>query len=207
MMTQKLSIFFKSFPFILFPFIFLASLIMLGGCTAASNQTVLPTYETTDFQSLRLDARKMEIIENWNMPMEPPYIEHTLSPNLSSMLVDWASRVLVPVGGSGEVILDISQASVKITSLPRSEKLIDLFKDNQEVMVRADIKAKLIWIQPVGGKQAIIDLSATASSSMKETSTPNEREIAIREVMIEAVTLINQQAETEIHASEGLIRS
>ena len=202
MMTQKLSIFFKSFPFVFF-----AGLLLLGSCTATSQKTVLPIYETTDFQSLRLDARKMEIIENWNMPMEPPYIEHTLSPNLSNMLVDWASRVLIPVGGSGEVVLDISQASVKITSLPRSEKLIDLFKDNQEVMVRADIEAKLIWIQPVGGKQAIIDLSATASSSMKETSTPNEREIAIREVMIEAVNLINQQAEVEIRASKGLIRS
>ena len=202
MMSQKLSIFFKSFHFVFF-----AGLLLLSSCTATSQKTVLPIYEMTDFQSLRLDARKMEIIENWNMPMEPPYIEHTLSPNLSSMLVDWASRVLIPVGGSGEVVLDISQASVKITSLPRSEKLIDLFKDNQEVMVRADIKAKLIWIQPVGGKQAIIDLSATASSSMKETSTPNEREIAIREVMIEAVNLINQQAEVEIRASEGLIRS
>ena len=202
MMTQKLSIFFKSFPFVFF-----AGLLLLSSCTATSQKTVLPIYETTDFQSLRLDARKMEIIENWNMPMEPPYIEHTLSPNLSSMLVDWASRVLIPVSGSGEVVLDISQASVKITSLPRSEKLIDLFKDNQEVMVRADIKAKLIWIQPVGGKQAIIDLSATAASSMKETSTPNEREIAIREVMIEAVNLINQQAEVEIRASEDLIRS
>lgn len=202
MMTQKLSIFFKSFPFVLF-----AGLLLLSSCTATSQKTVLPIYETADFQSLRLDARKMEIIENWNMPMKPPYIEHTLSPNLSSMLVDWASRVLIPVGGSGEVVLDISQASVKITSLPRSEKLIDLFKDNQEVMVRADIKAKLIWIQPVGGKQAIIDLSATASSSMKETATPNEREIAIREVMIEAVNLINQQAEVEVRASEGLIRS
>jgi hypothetical protein len=201
-MTQKLSIFFKSFPFVFF-----AGLLLLSSCTATSQKTVLPIYETTDFQSLRLDARKMEIVENWNMPMELPYIEHTLSPNLSSMLVDWASRVLVPVGGSGEVVLDISQASVKITSLPRSEKLIDLFKDNQEVMVRADIKAKLIWIQPVGGKQAIIDLSATASSSMKETSTPNEREIAIREVMIEAVNLVNQQAQVEIRASEGLIRS
>ena len=202
MMTQKLSIFFKSFPFVFF-----AGLLLLSSCTATSQKTVLPIYETMDFQSLRLDARKMEIIENWNMPMEPPYIEHTLSPNLSSMLVDWASRVLIPVSGSGEVVLDISQASVKITSLPQSEKLIDLFKDNQEVMVRADIKAKLIWIQPVGGKQAIIDLSATASSSMKETATPNEREIAIREVMIEAVNLINQQAEVEVRASEGLIRS
>ena len=202
MMTQKLSIFFKSFPFVFF-----AGLLLLGSCTATSQKTVLPIYETIDFQSLRLDARKMEIIENWNMPMEPPYIEHTLSPNLSNMLVDWASRVLIPVGGSGEVVLDISQASVKITSLPRSEKLIDLFKDNQEVMVRADVEAKLIWIQPVGGKQAIIDLSATASSSMKETSTPNDYEIAIREVMIEAVNLINQQAEVEIRASKGLIRS
>ena len=201
MMTQKLFLFFKSFPFVFF-----AGLLLLSSCTATSKKTVLPIYETTDFQSLRLDARKMEIIENWNMPMEPPYIEHTLSPNLSSMLVDWASRVLIPVGGSGEVVLDISQASVKITSLPRSEKLIDLFKDNQEVMARADVKAKLLWIQPVGGKQAIIDLSATASSSMKETSTPNEREIAIREVMIEAINLINEQAEVEIRASGGLIR-
>ena len=200
-MSQKLSIFFKSFPFVFF-----AGLLLLSSCTATSQKTVLPIYETTDLQSLRLDARKMEIIENWNMPMKPPYIEHTLSPNLSSMLVDWASRVLIPVGGSGEVVLDISQASVKSTSLPRSEKLFDLFKDNQEEMVRADIKAKLIWIQPVGGKQAIIDLSATASSSMRETSTPNEREIAIKEVMIEAVNLINQQAEVEIRASEGLIR-
>ena len=201
MMTQKLFLFFKSFPFVFF-----AGLLLLSSCTATSQKTVLPIYETTDFQSLRLDARKMEIIENWNMPMEPPYIEHTLSPNLSSMLVDWASRVLIPVGGSGEVVLDISQASVKITSLPRREKLIDLFKDNQEVMARADVKAKLLWIQPVGGKQAIIDLSATASSSMKETSTPNEREIAIREVMIEAINLINEQAEVEIRASGGLIR-
>ena len=138
--------------------------------------------------------------------MEPPYIEHMLAPNLSSMLVDWGSRVLVPVGGSGEVVLDISQASVKQTALPKSEKLVDLFKDNQEVMVRADIKAKLLWIQPVGGKQAIIDLGATASRTIKETATPNERDVIIREVMVEAVELINQQAAKEIRASNGLIR-
>jgi len=104
------------------------------------------------------------------------------------------------------VVLDISQASVKQTALPKSEKLVDLFRDNQEVMVRADIKAKLLWIQPVGGKQAIIDLGATASRTIKETATPNERDIIIREVMVEAVELINQQAAKEIRASNGLIR-
>ena len=200
-MTQNLSKFFKSLPVIL-----LASSVLLSGCMSRAEKTILPDYKTVDFQSLRLDARKMEIIENWNMPMEPPYIEHMLAPNLSSMLVDWGSRVLVPVGGSGEVVLDISQASVKQTALPKSEKLVDLFRDNQEVMVRADIKAKLLWIQPVGGKQAIIDLGATASRTIKETATPNERDIIIREVMVEAVELINQQAAKEIRASNGLIR-
>ena len=200
-MTQKISRFFKSLPVVLF-----VCFWGLSGCSAPSQNTVLPAYETVDFQSLRLDARKLEIIENWNMPMAQPYIEHSLSPNLSSMLVDWATRVLVPVGGSGEVILDISQASVEVTALPRSERLIDLFNDNQEVMVRADIKAKLLWIQPVGGKQAIIDLSATASRSVKETATPNERDIIIREVMINAVELLNKQAEREIKANEGLLR-
>ena len=200
-MTQNLYKFFKSLPVIL-----LASSVLLSGCMSRVEKTILPDYETVDFQSLRLDARKMEIIENWNMPMEPPYIEHMLAPNLSSMLVDWGSRVLVPVGGSGEVVLDISQASVKQTALPKSEKLVNLFRDNQEVMVRADIKAKLLWIQPVGGKQAIIDLGATASRTIKETATPNERDVIIREVMVEAVELIDQQAAKEIRASNGLIR-
>jgi len=182
-----------------------AMVLSLAACSTPQTSR-LPAYDTTDFQSLRLDARKTNIIENWNMPMEPPYIEHTLSPNLSNMLVDWASRVLLPVGGSGEIVLDISQASVKTTQLPQSEKLIDLFRDKQESMVRADIKAKLLWIQPVGGKQAIIDLSATASQSIHETATPNERDVIIRNVMIDVVKLIDKKAREEIAANPNLIR-
>ena len=98
MMKQKLSIFFKSFPFVFF-----AGLLLLGSCTATSQKTVLPIYETTDFQSLRLDAR-MEVLKI-GICRGTALAEHTLSPNLSNMLVDWASRVLIPVGGSGEVVL------------------------------------------------------------------------------------------------------
>ena len=74
-------------------------------------------------------------------------------------------------------------------------------------MVRADIKAKLLWIQPVGGKQVIIDLSATASNTVKETATPNERDLIIREVMIDTIDLIDEQAAREITANKDLNRS
>jgi hypothetical protein len=201
-MTRKLFRFSKSLPIVL-----LVSLLGLSSCSTPAKQTILPEYETGGFQSLRLDARVLNISEEWVMPMEPPYIEHTLSPDLSSMLVDWATRVLVPVGGSGEVVLNITQASVKMTALPRSERLVDLFSDKQEVMVRAEIKAKLLWIQPVGGKQVIIDLSATASNTVKETATPNERDLIIREVMIDTIDLIDEQAAREITENKDLNRS
>jgi len=201
-MTRKLFRFSKSLPIVL-----LVSLLGLSSCSTPAKQTILPEYETGGFQSLRLDARVLNISEEWVMPMELPYIEHTLSPDLSSMLVDWATRVLVPVGGSGEVVLNITQASVKMTALPRSERLVDLFSDKQEFMVRADIKAKLLWIQPVGGKQVIIDLSATASNTVKETATPNERDLIIREVMIDTIDLIDEQAAREITENKDLNRS
>ena len=201
-MTRKLFRFSKSLPIVL-----LVSLLGLSSCSTPAKQTILPEYETGGFQSLRLDARVLNISEEWVMPMEPPYIEHTLSPDLSSMLVDWATRVLVPVGGSGEVVLNITQASVKMIALPKSERLVDLFSDKQEFMVRADIKAKLLWIQPVGGKQVIIDLSATASNTVKETATPNERDLIIREVMIDTIDLIDEQAAREITANKDLNRS
>ena len=201
-MTRKLFRFSKSLPIVL-----LVSLLGLSSCSTPAKQTILPEYETGGFQSLRLDARVLNISEEWVMPMELPYIEHTLSPDLSSMLVDWAIRVLVPVGGSGEVVLNITQASVKMTALPRSERLVDLFSDKQEFMVRADIKAKLLWIQPVGGKQVIIDLSATASNTVKETATPNERDLIIREVMIDTIDLIDEQAAREITENKDLNRS
>ena len=201
-MTRKLFRFSKFLPIVL-----LVSLLGLSSCSTPAKQTILPEYETGGFQSLRLDARVLNISEEWVMPMEPPYIEHTLSPDLSSMLVDWAIRVLVPVGGSGEVVLNITQASVKMIALPKSERLVDLFNDKQEFMVRADIKAKLLWIQPVGGKQVIIDLSATASNTVKETATPNERDLIIREVMIDTIDLIDEQAAREITANKDLNRS
>ena len=201
-MTRKLFRFSKSLPIVL-----LVSLLGLSSCSTPAKQTILPEYETGGFQSLRLDARVLNISEEWVMPMELPYIEHTLFPDLSSMLVDWATRVLVPVGGSGEVVLNITQASVKMTALPRSERLVDLFSDKQEIMVRADIKAKLLWIQPVGGKQVIIDLSATASNTVKETATPNERDLIIREVMIDTIDLIDEQAAREITENKDLNRS
>ena len=175
-------------------------------CKSTSSCTPLLKYDPAGFESIRIDARKLEIIENWQMPMEPPFIEHTLMPNLSSMVVDWAKYALVPVGGSGEVVLDISQASVQVTDLPQGTGLLDVFSDQQESKIRVDIVTKLMWIQPVGGKQGIVDVIASTTRTLSESKTPNERQIAVREVMIEAVNLLDIEARKQITNIAGIIR-
>ena len=127
-------------------------------------------------------------------------------PDMSSMVVDWAKYVLVPVGGSGEVVLDISQASVQITELPQGTTLLDVFSDQQESKIRVDIVAKLMWIQPVGGKQGIVDVNAAISRTISESSTPNDRQIAVREAMLEAVRLLDIEARQKITTIVDIVR-
>ena len=187
--------------------IFAGLLVVLNGCANPPPAApLLPKYDATGFESIRVDARKLEIIENWQMPMKAPFIEHTLMPDLSSMVVDWAKYALVPVGGSGEVVLDISQASVQVTDLPQGTALLDVFSDQQESKIRVDIVTKLMWIQPVGGKQSIVDVIASTTRTLSESKTPNERQIAVREVMIEAVKLLDIEARKQISNIPEIIR-
>ena len=187
--------------------IFAGLLVVLNGCAKPpAAAPPLIKYDPAGFESIRVDARKLEIIENWQMPMEPPFIEHTLMPDLSSMVVDWAKYALVPVGGSGEVVLDISQASVQVTDLPQGTSLLDVFSDQQESKIRVDIVAKLMWIQPVGGKQGIVDVIASTTRTLSESKTPNERQIAVREVMIDAVNLLDIEARKQIANIAEIIR-
>ena len=185
--------------------LFASGFFMLTGCASAPPATP-PQYDPAGYSSLRVDARKLEIIENWQMPLSPPYIEHTLMPNLSDMVVDWAEYVLVPIGGSGEVVLDIRQASVKVTDLPQSTALLDVFSDQQDTKVRVDIKAKLMWIQPVGGKQGIVDIDATTTRTVSESSTPNARDVAIRGAMVEVIGLLDAEARRKVRTIDGIIR-
>ena len=75
-----------------------------------------------------------------------------------------------------------------------------------DTTIRVDIKAKLMWIQPVGGKQGIVDINATATRTVSESSTPNVRDVAIRETMLEAINLLDAEARRKVDTIAGILR-
>ena len=93
-----------------------------------------------------------------------------------------------------------------MTDLPQGTALLDVFSDQQESKIRVDIVTKLMWIQPVGGKQGIVDVIASTTRTLSESKTPNERQIAVREVMIEAVNLLDIEARKQITNIAEIIR-
>lgn len=177
----------------------LVALIFLGACGATTTKvTAPPKLDVDSFQPLRMNARRMEIIENWQMPVVAPYIGYLANPAPSNVVIDWASRILLPAGGSGELVLDISRASLTRTKLARSANLNSLITDEQESKIEAQIEARLIWLQPVGGFQGMIELSASHSVTIPESSSANDLNVAVQDALLVAVNLLDKQAREEI---------
>jgi hypothetical protein len=177
----------------------LIALIFLGACGATTTTvTAPPKLDVDSFQPLRMNARRMEIIENWQMPVVAPYIGYLTNPAPSNVVIDWASRILLPAGGSGELVLDISRASLTRTKLARSASLNSLITDEQESKIEAQIEARLIWLQPVGGFQGMIELSARHSVTIPESSSANDLNVAVQDALLVAVNLLDKQAREEI---------
>ena len=180
-------------------FFSIVTLVFLGACGASTTTVIVPPkLEVDKFQPLRMNARRMEIIENWQMPVEAPYIGYLANPAPSNVVIDWASRILLPAGGSGELVLDISRASLTRTKLARSAGLNSLITDEQESKIEAQIEARLIWLQPVGGFQGMIELSARHSVTIPESSSANDLNIAVQEALLVTVDLLDKQAREEI---------
>jgi hypothetical protein len=184
-------------------------LVLAGGLFAAcktGTATPPPQIFTTDaYQPLNLNARRLEIIDSWQIPVAGPYIGHRVNPLPSAILADWASHVLRPAGGSGEIILDMKRVAVTMTDLPAKVGIDGLLTDQQSRKVTAEIKAKIMWLQPVGGTQALADLSAAHSITMRESATANEVSKVVNEAMKGALVRLDSQTRKELATIDRII--
>ena len=184
----------------------MAAMGLMTACgTTSSNGKAPPKFDSDSYAVMAVNARRLEIVENWQMPMEAPFIGHFQTPYPSNIVAEWAARVLQPAGGSGELILDISKAAVTREKLPRKTNFQGIFSDQQDTKIRVELVARLMWLQPVGGAKAMVDLSASQSKSIPESSTPNEFDKAVKETLLMALAALDTQARRELQKIDNII--
>ena len=183
----------------------LTVLSLVTACKSTGGDLTAPLkFDNGDYETIVINARRLEIIENWQMPMEPPYIGHFQIPYPSNVVAEWAAGVLQPAGGSGELIVDISKASVTKTKLPRETNLQGILSDQQDTKIRVELVARLMWLQPVGGTQAMVNLSANQSKTIPESSTPNEFDRAVKETLVLALSSLDNQVRAELKKIDNI---
>ena len=179
--------------------------LLLSACTATSPPPPKVTISSDAFSSVPLNARRLEIIENWQMPVEAPYIGHLQQRLPSTLIANWASKVLIPAGGSGELILDISRASVTKVKLPKQAGLSNALTDQQDSKVKVEFEAQLMWLQPVGGAQAMMKLSSSHSVTIPESSSANDVQRAVNECLQTAIAGLDSQARAELAKLDNIV--
>ena len=183
--------------------VFFAVLVGLGGCQTTPQ--VPPATTADEFVPLAMNARRLEIIDNWQMPVEPPHIGFRAQTSPSNLLAEWASQVLQPTGGSGELVFDISRASLTRIALPLEVGVTTLLTDQQESKIKAEFDIKIMWLQPVGGHQALLQLQADHSVTIPESASTIDLQNAMQAALLGALTSLDQQARAELAKINNII--
>ena len=181
-------------------------LMVLSGLGACQTTQPVPPMTTADkFIPLAMNARRLEIIDNWQMPVQPPYIGHRAQTLPSNLLAKWASQVLQPAGGSGELVFDISRASVTKVALPLEAGIKTLLTDQQESKIKTEFDVKIMWLQPVGGSQALVQLQADHSVTIPESANTIALQNAMQAALMGALTSLDRQARAELAKINNII--
>ena len=179
--------------------------LVLAACATTTSPPSPVSVQSAGFGAIALNARQLEIIENWEMPIKPPYIGHLQQPYPGNLVSQWATQVLMPAGGSGEMILDITRAAVTKVKLPPQTGLVNALSDQQDSEIRVEFEAKLMWLQPVGGSQAMIKLASSHAVTIPESSSANDVQRAVNDCLNRALAGLDKQARIELAKIDNVI--
>ena len=192
-----------------FGLIKLGFMILISGflvsCNTVQSKPPPTIFKSASYQPLAINARRLEIIDNWKMPIADPYVGHQINPLPSNIVADWVAHVLRPAGGSGEVVFDMERIAITLTDMPQKLNLKGLVLDQQSRKATAEIKAQIMWLQPVGGTQARVDLSASHSITIRESANPNEVREALHKTLKGALLRLDAQTRKELAKIERII--
>jgi hypothetical protein len=152
------------------------ALVVLAGC-----ETTLPTNEFPDLQynhlpPIRLDAVRVEVVEQYKSPGARPYVEHEFPHRPAALAARWATDRLKATGTRNLVRLIVLQGSVVEVPLARTEGVKGVFTIDQSEKYTGTLAVRVEVIDPGGQQLAYVRSQATQTRTVPEDITLADRE-------------------------------
>ena len=169
-------------------FIALCLSLALWSCESPLPKVSYPELRFNRLPTINLDVARIEIVEQFRSPLQPPHVEHELPLAPATAMVNWARDRLRAVGKSGVAKFIIIDASVKATALAKKKGLKAAFTLDQAARYDARLEARLDVTTAGGLGKGFAVAKASRRRTMPEAVSVNERDDALY-TFIEAATM------------------
>lgn len=158
--------------------IFIAVLVMgaLGACQATVTRTIIPEFTFNHLPNLSLAVSRIEIIETYRSPLQPPNVEHLFPTPITAALRRWSDDRLEATGGSNIMSVIVEDASAVVEELETNKDLEALFTTEQAERVDARLKVKIEITDKNGAVLAYTNTEVVRSRTTPENVSLNERD-------------------------------
>ena len=174
--------------------------IALAGCNTPVSIPVYPDITFQHKSPIRLDVRAIEVVETaLTGPVEPPNrdIRYALPVSPLNAMTNWAEDRLVPAGSAGIAQVSITENNFVETPLDKTTGIKGLFTVDQSERYEGAMSVK---IDIVGhpSRSGFIEARASASRTVPEDFSYNQREGALYELVNSLTHALDERLEQEI---------
>jgi hypothetical protein len=153
----------------------LLGVLLLAACATPDPTPKYPELTFIQKPKIRLDVARIEVINEHQMPVKRPNVEHLMPVAPCPAAERWARDVLVPVGRTGVAVFVISDAAVTETKLKKTEGLKGAFTTDQAERYDGRLAARIDLRDAFDRVVASAEAVTTKSQTVPENISPNDR--------------------------------
>jgi hypothetical protein len=150
--------------------------------------------------TITLDVAQIEVISPYTPPLAAPHVEHRIAVSPSDAVRLWTADRLKAGGQNGTARIIIRDASVKETSLPRTEGVRGWFTKDQSEQYEGRLTVEIQVSKP-NGFSGTVTASTSRSTSVAEDVSLAEREQAMLALVQGLIADLDSQLDPEIKAT------
>ena len=136
---------------------------------------------------LYFSVNKLEVLDNYKMPLSKPNVEHKMRRSPSVILTSWAHNVIRTQGNEGYVKLIINRASATVSNIDKKNTIFNFFKNKQSYNVKVFFSGRLEIFDKTTNKSGYINIETSFSKTAPEAASLSELEKLYDYVTIEAL--------------------
>ena len=174
-------------------------MVLVVSCQTALPPNDFPELRYNHLSPLRLDAVRVEVVEQYKSIGAKPYVEHEFPHRPATLAVRWATDRLKAVGTRNIVRFTVLKGSVVEVPLARTDGVKGIFKIDQSEQYDGTLSVQIEIIGPGGQQLAEITSQAKRSRSVPEDITLAAREAVWFQMTEAMMNDLNQSLERQIN--------